>query len=164
WLPLPFVSRLLVLLVQHDRQEGFRQIAFVAAERRLQRRAVVAALVEVALQDMQAHTAADLPQVAEKLRWTSAAPAALPETLVTAVPRLERMAQHIEQYLVLHSAYRKSDALRRAIDEVEALQKSLIVARGRVAARILGVVNTWHRLLTVEYQALQAQAKEAREI
>ena len=54
--------------------------------------------------------------------------------------------------------------MRGAIDEVEVLQKSLIVVRGRVAARILEVVNTWHRLLTVEYQTLQAQAKEAREI
>src|ERR1043165_1329007 len=67
WLPLPFVSSLLILLVRQEREEGFRQIAFVAAERKLQRRVAVAALVEVAVSDLKARSLSELSDISDKL-------------------------------------------------------------------------------------------------
>ncbi len=164
WLPLPFVGKLLALLVRQDREEGFRQIAFVAAERRLQRRAALAALIEVAADDLQAKSVAEMPDVSDKLNWTTNAPAELPAELMDALPRFDRAAQHVGQYLALHSVYRKGEALNRAVAEVEGLQRSLIAARGKAAPRLLQVANEWRRLLGAERESIRAQVEAAHEI
>jgi len=160
---LPFVGPLLALLVQQDRAEGFRQIAFVAAERRLQRRAAFVALVEVALNDLKATSVLELADVTEKLYWTTDAPVELPTEVMAALPRFDRAAQHVGQYISLHSTYRKGEALNRALEEVEALQRSLIAARGGAAPRTLQAANEWRRLLEAERETLRAQAEAARE-
>jgi hypothetical protein len=164
WLPLPFVGKLLALLVQYDRAEGFRQIAFVAAERRLQRRAALAALVEVALSDVRVQSVSALADVTEKLRWTTDAPTELPAELTLTLPRFDRIAQHIGQYLALHSPYRQGEALSHAVEELEALQHSLIAMRGRAAPPLLQVANEWRRLLEAEQATLQVQVAARREI
>ena len=164
WLPLPFVGKLLALLVQQDREEGFRQIAFVAAERSLQRRAAISALVEVAINDLQTKSVSELADVTEKLQWTTDAPAELPDELNASLPRFARLSGHIGQYLALHSAYRKGEALSRSIEEVEALQRSLIAARGKTASRLLQVANEWRRLLEEEQATFRAQMEAKREI
>jgi len=164
WLPLPFVSKLLALLVQQNREEGFRQIAFVAVERSLQHRVAVAALVEVAINDLRAESVSEMADVTEKLRWTTDVPAELTAELTSALPRFDRTAQHVGQYLALHSAYRKSEALNRSIEEVEALQRSLNVVRGKAVQRLLQVVNEWRRLLEEERESFRAQAEARQEI
>jgi hypothetical protein len=164
WLPLPFISKLLALLVQQNREMGFKQIALVAAERKPQRRAVVAALLEVAITDLQAHSITGLARAVEKLAWITDSPATLPDEWNSFLPRFDRAAQHVEQYLALHNAYRKSEALSRAITGIEALQRSLIVARGRFAPQLLLVANEWRRLLDAEQKIVSAQAAASREI
>jgi len=164
WLPLPFVRKLLVLLAQQDREEGFRQIAFVASERRLQRRAAIATLVEVAMDDLQAKSVSEMADLAEKIDWTTDAPVELPVELTAALPRFDRTAGHVGQYFVLHSAYRKGEALSRAVAEVVALQRSLIAARGKAVPRLLQVANEWHRLLEEEREIFRTQTKAKREI
>ena len=160
WLPLPYVDKLLILLVRHDPNEGFRQIAFVAAERRLQRRAAVAALAGVILDDLQVQSASELANVTDKLGWTTDAPVDLPPELKAALPRFDRAAQHVGQYLALHNAFRKEEALGRAEAEVEALQRSLIAARGRSVSRLLRVANEWRRLLEAERRSLPRATRE----
>ena len=80
------------------------------------------------------------------------------------LPRFDRVAQHAGQYLTLNSAYRKREALARAIDEAESLQRGLIVARGRQAPRLLQVANEWRRLLDEESKTAKFLAEAAREI
>ncbi|MSS73777.1 MAG: ATP-binding protein [Candidatus Latescibacteria bacterium] len=164
WLPLPFVGKMLALLVQQDREEGFRQIAFVAAERSLQRRAALTALVEVAVHDLQARSVFDLANATEKLTWTTDAPAELPDELTATLPRFDRAAQHVGQYLALNSPYRKGEALNQAAVEVEALQRSLIVTSGKAAPRLLQVANEWRRLLEAERETIRAQTEATQEI
>lgn len=164
WLPLPFADKLLVLLARQDREEGFRQIAFVAAERPLQRRVAFAALAEVAAADLKAETLSQLSDVTDRLSWTTDAPANLPGELAVTLPRFDRVAQHVGQYLTLHSAYRKRESLERALKEVEALQRSLIVARGRFSRRMLQAVNEWRGLLDAERDKVRALAEASREI
>jgi hypothetical protein len=163
-LPLPFADKLLALLVQQDRDEGFKQIAFVAAERPLQRRAALTALAEVAVADLKAESLSGLSDVTERLGWTTDAPASLSAELATGLPRFERVAQHAGQYLILNSAYRKREALGRALDEMDALQRSLIAARGRYAPRLLQVANEWRGLLEAERERVGALAEASREI
>src|SRR5207237_224941 len=103
WLPLPFGGKLLALLVQQDRETGFRQIAFVAAERPLQSRAARAALVQVAVNDLACKTVVDIARVADNLGWTTDAPAELPADLLGALPRFDRAARQAGQYLALQS-------------------------------------------------------------
>lgn len=164
WLPLPFAAKLLALLAKQDREEGFRQIAFVAAERPLQRRVALAALAEVAAADLKAESLSQLSGVADRLGWTADTPANLADELSTTLPRFDRVAQHVGQYLILHSAYRKFEALESAAKEVEALQGSLIVARGRFARRVLQAVNGWRRLLDAERDKVRVVAEASREI
>jgi hypothetical protein len=164
WLPLPFVSGLLALLVKENQVEGLRQIAFVASERRLQRRAALAALAEVTIGDLEAESVKELAAVTDKLRWTTDAPVELPAGLDAAVPRFDRVAQQVGQYLTLHSPYRQGETLDRALAELEALQRSLVAAPGREAPRLLRVANDWRGVLEAEREALRARVKPAREI
>jgi hypothetical protein len=164
WLPLPFAGGLLALLAKQDREEGFKQIAFVAAERPLQTRVAASALSEVAAADLKAKSLSQLADVTERLSWTTDAPAGLPDELAATLPRLDRVAQHVGQYLTLHSPYRKGEALGRAVKEVESLQQSLIAARGRFAPRLLQVVNEWRGLLDAERDKLKTLAEASREI
>src|SRR5579885_296986 len=164
WLPLPFVSRLLALLVQKNRDEGFREVAVVAAERPLQRRIAFNALMEVAIADLKAATVSELSAVTEKLNWTTDAPAELPSELMTTLSRLDRIAQYVGQYLTLYNAYRKNEALEHAVTEVGALQRTLIAARGRFAPRLLQVTNEWRSLLDAERAITKSLAEAKREI
>lgn len=160
WLPLPYVDKLLALLVQQDRNEGFEQISFVAINRPLQFRVALAALIEVAVTDLRVSSLTELANVTEKFDWTTDA---LPE-LDAVVPRIDRIAQHVGQYLALHSPYRKSEALSRAVKEIDALQRSLIAAPGRFAPRLLQTANEWRRMLEAEQDMLRAQTAAKREI
>lgn len=164
WLPLPFIDKLLMLLVRQDREEGFRQIAFVAAERRLQRRAAFAALVELAINDLRIQSISELADVTDNLNWITDTSAELPSELAAAWQRFDRTAQHVGQYLSLHSIYRKSEALSHALAEVASLQRSLIAARGRFAPRMLKVANDWRKLLEKEQESIQEQVKSSQEI
>jgi DNA polymerase III delta prime subunit len=164
WLPLPFVGKLLALLVQQDREEGFRQIAFVAAERRFQRHAALGALTEVAISDLQTKSVSELAVVTEKLQWTMDAPAELPPELTAALLRCSRVAQHVSQYLALHSTYLKGEALKRAVEEVDTLQRSLVATPGQATPLLLQVANEWRRLLKVEHEALQVLVEAIQEI
>lgn len=164
WLPLPFADRLLALLAKQDREAGLGRIAFVFTERPFQRRAALAALAELAVADLKAESLSQLSDVTDRLSWTTDAPANLPDELSTTLPRFDRVAQHVGQYLTLHNAYRKRESLERAIKEVEALQRSLIAARGRFAPRMLQAVNEWRGLLDAERDKARALAEASREI
>jgi hypothetical protein len=164
WLPLPYAAQLLTRLVHEDRAEGLRQIAFVAAERPLQRRVALAALEEVALSDLQVNTLPSIETVAERLDWAANAPLALPDAFAAALPRFSRVAQSVGQYRSLHNAFRKHEALKRAVQEVEGLQAGLIGTHGHFAARLLQVANGWRALLEGEQKALQALTGAVREI
>jgi len=150
--------------MQQSRGKGFQQIAFVAAERKLQRHAALVALVEVTVNDLWVKSIADLADVTEKLNWTTDTPAELSAELTMALPRFDRTARHVGQYLALNSVYRKGEALNWAVAEVEALQRSLIAARGKAAPRLLQVANEWSRILKAERETIEAQSKAAREI
>jgi hypothetical protein len=165
WLPLPFMSKLLVLIVRQDRNEGFKRIAFVAAERRLQRRVALDALVEVAFDDLSATSTEELADVPDRLGWTINAPTDLPFDLVSALPSFDRAAQHVAQYYILNNAFRKSHALRSAAEEVESSQiKNIVAARGTFAPRILEVANQWRALIERERERVKGLTDTKREI
>jgi AAA+ ATPase superfamily predicted ATPase len=165
WLPLPFIGRLLVILVRQDREEGFKKIAFVAAERPLQRQVALTALVEVAIDDLHVNTLSELSTVTEEVNWTTDAPGGeLPSILAAALPRFDRIAQHVGQYVTLNSAYRKSEALERAAVEMDALQRVLISTQGQYATRLLRVENQWRGLLDAERGKIQTLIAGSREI
>jgi hypothetical protein len=165
WLPLPYVSKILTLLVKQDREEGFRQIAFVAAERPLQRRVALEALAEVAIDDLRVESVSDLPDVTERLSWTTDILSGdLPGGLAMALPRLDRAARHVGQYFTLNSPYRKREALERAMTEVEGLRRNLIAVREDFSSRLLQLVNEWQQLLKVEYDQVKALAVGTHEI
>jgi len=164
WLPLPFVSKLLVLMTQRNREESFRQIAFVTAERRLQRSAALKALLKITINDLHAESVSELSNITEKLSWTIDAPIDLPVELNTSLPRFERIAQHVEQYHTLNGMYRKSEALKHAIDEIEALQKSLITIHRKFAPDILRAANEWRRLLEEEHEQIRIYVDSSKEI
>lgn len=163
YLPLPGVGKLLALATRQNREEGFKQIAFVAAERSLQRRVAVLALTEVALGDLEASATVMISATPDRVAWTNEAPLTLPEDFKKALPRFERAAHQASQFLTVSSAYRKADALKRAIEEVDALQKTLITSRGRIASRLLQIANRWREVLEAEQARLKQLAAEQRE-
>jgi hypothetical protein len=164
WLPLPFVGRLLALLVRQDREEGFRQIAFVAAERPFQSRAAREALLEVAISDLTARSIARVADVADRLGWMRDTTTTLPAEMTIALPRFERVAEQVGQCLLLHSRYRKQNSLKQAVAEVDVLQKGLVSASGRTAQRLLRVANQWRVLIETDLATLQIEAEVSREI
>ena len=152
WLPLPFAADLLIALTRQEREEGFRQIAFIAAERRLQKAVASHASEEIALYDLKATSTKEIANVADTLDWTTDSPSDLPHVLVAAFPRFEKIAQHVDQYLQLNNIHRKRDALNRAVAESEGLQKSLIAVGNHLAARLLQRANEWRALLEAEHK------------
>jgi hypothetical protein len=164
WLPLPFVGNLLALVVRQDRDQGFREIAFVAAQRPRQRRTAQTALIEVAIDDVRIRSVDDLVKVTEKLRWTTDAPTELPAELIAALSNFDRASQDAGQYQTLNSPYRKEEALGRALDDVKALQNTLIAAHGREAPRLLQRANDWRAVLEVEQRQFRARTAAGRGI
>ncbi len=145
-----------------NREEAFKQIAFVAAERPLQKRAAIKAMAEIAVDDLQAKSASEVAYVTERLMWTSDAPADLPGELATFLPRFAQVSQHVGQYLELHNDYRKGQTLEAAVDSVVQLQKSLIISRGRNAPRLLQAANQWCDLLQTELETFKSRTKAER--
>lgn len=164
WLPLPFVTEFLALLTKQNREEGFRQIAFVAAERELQIRAARAALVEIVLDDLHTSSIEMMANTTEKLSWTTIAPTDLPHELQIALPCFDRTAQHVGQYIALYNQYRKVEVLNTAIIELGTLQRSLIILRGRNAPRLLQTANEWRRRLDTERLHVKSLVEASREI
>jgi hypothetical protein len=66
--------------------------------------------------------------------------------------------------LTLQSPYRRNDTLERALEEVQSLQQSLIVARGTVAPRLLQIANEWHVLLRKERSRVGVRVQDTTEI
>ena len=164
WLPLPFVGHLLALLVREDREKGFDEIAFVAAHRQRQRRAAGVALVEVALDDLRTASVEGMVGVTDKLAWTTDAPLRLPADLVAALAAFDRVSQHVGQYFLLQSPFRREEALVRAHEDLRALQSSLIAGRGPLAPRLLQTANEWAGLLDAERDRLRPRLRERQEI
>jgi DNA polymerase III delta prime subunit len=165
WLPLPLAGKLLAILAKQDREECFKQIAFVVAERKLQRRVAVDAMIEIALDDLQANSMAEIADATERINWTrDASVGELLGDMTTTVLGLDRVAQHAGQCLTLHNAYRKGEALEHAVDELEALQLQLIATMGRFVPRLRETANQWRALLEAEREKLRKLTEGAREI
>jgi hypothetical protein len=88
----------------------------------------------------------------------------MPAELTAAIRNFERSGAHVGQYLVLHSSYRKGEALQRALEEVEALRRNLVLMQGQIAPRLLLLASEWQRLLQAAHETLQAQTQTTREI
>src|SRR5262245_14040438 len=146
-------------MAQQNREEAFKQIAFVAAERSLQKRAAVKALAEIAINDLRAKSLGEVANVTESLMWATDAPADLPDELATFLPRFAQASQHLGQYLELHNVFRKGQALEAAVESAVSLQKSLIVSSGKNAPRLLRVANRWCDLLQTELESFRARTK-----
>lgn len=164
WPPLPFAARLLTMLTLQDREEGFQQIAFVAAERSLQKQIATHASAEIALYDLRATSISRLAEVSQKLDWTTDAPVEFPDVLVAAFSRFERTSRQAEQYRTLHGNHHRREALKQALAELEGLQKSLIAARSELAPRLLRIANEWRALLEAEQKTFIAKSSAASEI
>lgn len=165
WLPLPFAGALLTLLARQDREEGFRQITFVVAERRLQRRAALGALAQVVTAYLTVGSVSDMPAVADKLEWkTDPLGGEGPAELAMSLPFFDRAAQHVAQYFTLQNAYRKDEALGHALADLGELQHGLVASGGRYAPRLLRVANEWRRLLEAEREKVGKSAEDAREV
>lgn len=121
-------------------------------------------MTEIAVSDLYVTTAPELANISETLKWTTNAPAELPKELTDALPQFDRIAQQVGQSIELRSPNRKRDALNRALSELESLQKSLIVAHGKLAPRLLQIANEWQALIKAEQRALQADIEARREI
>jgi DNA polymerase III delta prime subunit len=155
WLPLPFLGKQLALLVQEDREEGFRRIEFVAKERKSYRHNVLNALTRVAAYDLQASSIPKIRDVSKKLSWTVNSPVALPEELKICLIRFDRIASHVGQYLSLNSLSRKVEALDIAIDELKEARSDFIGMWGGAAPYLLRAADEWGRVLGVERENLR---------
>jgi DNA polymerase III delta prime subunit len=165
WLPLPLAGKLLAMSAKQDREECFKQIAFVAAERKLQRRVALVAMIEVACDDLQANSMVEMADVTDRIGWTrDTLGGELPSELATTVTALDQVAQHAGQYLTLNNSYRKGEALQRAVDDMEEVQLYLIRVGGRFTRHLLWRANEWRALIEAERENLRKLTDVAREI
>ena len=163
YLPLPNAGKLLALTAQCNREEGFKQIAFVAAERPLQRQVAVQALSEIALGDLEATSISRVATTSERLSWIGDTPLVLPEEFNQSLPVFERAAQQASQFLSVTSTYRKAGALRGGVDEVDRLEKMLGDLPGPAAPRLLRIAGRWRQVLQVEQAQLKQLAADRHE-
>jgi uncharacterized protein len=164
WLPLPFVSKLLLLCVKEDRKRGFDLLTFIGAERPLQRRVVRATLNDIAVNSLEVDSLPDIADVTKRLDWTSNSRTELPPILMASIARFERISRQAEQYLSSLNEYQKRISLGQAIEELESLQLSLIGSDGDIPTQLLLVANRWHGVLQAERVRLHAQIQISDEI
>jgi hypothetical protein len=164
WLPLPLVSRVLVLCIKEDERRGFDILTFIAAERALQARVARAALVEVAVNSLVIEDLTEIALVANRMSWISAARLDLPSILIASMPRFERVSRQTAQYLTNPSTYQRRMALGQAIDELESLQLSLVASKWATSPRLLQLANKWHQILQDEREVVLQQIQISEEI
>lgn len=191
-LKLPFISTFLIKLAKIDREHGIGQIIFVAAERPLQKHAALTALAELTVDALQLKSLGEISNYQkgtttlrlERVRnvafhgGTNSTPAMVavgiegqlyPAELLAPefnepLPRFDRVATQVGQFYELRNTFRKVEALNRALGELESLQKSLVVARGKYVLRLLQAANQWRDIIKAEREALAATAEQNREI
>ena len=112
-------GRLLTLVVQQDRAAGLRAIAFVAAERSLQRRVARQALVETCWRICGHHPSRNSPACRADLNWTTDAPLDLPSPLPEILPRVYRSDATCRAVLESPEPLSSSADLERAAEEVQ---------------------------------------------
>ncbi len=164
WLPLPFAAPHLAALVREDRKYGFDQVAFIAAERPLQAGMLPKAHSEVVIDDVTSDELSQLADVSERLAWASEANVTLPPDVQAALPRFQRVSEHVGQFQSLASRERQHAALVRASEDVQQLRKSLAATRGRYVPRLLTVANRWSELIVAERERLEAEQEASREL
>lgn len=115
----------------------------------------------------QALIATSLPEIADvtdRLRGTLSLPTELPKEWDIAASFFNKASAHVGQYLTLQSDYRKGEALRNAVQEVEALLRASTNMRGRFASRLRKIAGDWHRLLLAELARFSKRTTATPEI
>lgn len=164
WLPLPFLRAMLGVLCSQDREFGFRQITFVAAERTLQRRAALGALVALKLQETDAGVGGEALSEARGFAWLGGLQLRTPEGSAELLARVDRLTARITQVGALHSAFRARQALRDTQRELEELQCLLVASAGFVAGFVLRGLNRNRGVLLARLEELNSMAEARREI
>jgi hypothetical protein len=164
WVPLLFSRKLLAQLVQQDPEEGFKQIKFIAVQRKRQRRIAITALAEVAAKNLKSTSTLEIASVPTKLNWMIDVPGELNSDLMKVLSQFDHVAQHVEQFVTLNRNYLKCEALKRAVTEVQSLRDELLSKERSYATQLLEVLDEWRDILASENALIIAHAASTREI
>ncbi len=161
-LPLPFLKHLLLLAYEVSPEKALAEMAFITAQRPRQMGVARAALLEIALRDLE--TRITLEQIAEARRQLDTLFSA---DIILTAPQLARVLNNLKD--VSRDATRALSPIglpgkRKALDDMSAnlLKINLRTAfpSQRLNARLTRVVNIWHVVGKQEQEGLSRQAQD----
>ena len=149
-LPLPFARSMLTQVARQDRNEGLKQIALIASERRFQRRVASRVLEAMTLDDLEVDTIKEIANLSEKLSWVKDKPSKICEFLVSVLPRFDEASQQTARYLGQNNNLLQVKDLHDAISTLQKLQIDMAASRKKLATKLASITKRWRDILAIE--------------
>jgi hypothetical protein len=180
--PLPWLSDWLFEIAKADRNEGLREVLWVAAERPFQRKAAQKALLKLAVYDlMQFHSVTELRQVATALDFLPEEESFIltedgqpivtedgqslvteasnfgPDGLSLARPHLSQIAEQASDYLKRQTPAGQHKALLELQQSVNRFAKAMALAPAPTGPELQRVAAQWSQFINAAETELRAR-------
>ncbi len=166
FLPLSGLKRTLLIAAEQNTEQALRELSFIMAERPLQRSAAQAALLEIAIRDLERRDTIRaisrasqrlteiLPQEAELIdpRW------------VTPFARLSDASRNAARYSSPLGRQARRDALEEMIANLESVYPYTAFKDTTLAKRLGEVVNIWQNVARAEQRRLEQEFEKIGQI
>ncbi len=142
--PLPKLMDWLVRLVHHDRQQGLKEILFVAEKRPYQRRAAQRALIAIAIEDLRRIESLEgMATAAKLLEFLPAEAEHLPAGLSDAQRRIEAIAALAQDFLTRKTGTGQSKILADLRPEIERFRDAMALVKPPVGTSFQPLASRW---------------------
>jgi AAA+ ATPase superfamily predicted ATPase len=155
-LPLPFLSKFLVLLARQDRNKGQEEIIRVATKTNQQRAARIATLQLAAYDLSQCKSLKDISLQQERLSWFMSASSPLSAQSKEALGRLDDVIREIVAATSTTSDYIKQQDLQRVRTKLEEFQTQFVPTglAGKEVSEFSRVAEVWIQIVKQELDKL----------
>jgi uncharacterized protein len=157
YLPLPGLKQLLLLGVAHEPELAREEIDFIIHERSQQRAAARAALLEIALRDVEARdTVIDIAQFSQRFSVLFPPEAGLfNDRLVAPFIRLNEGSKEAARFCGPLGWQARQQALKEMISRLKLVHPATAFTDERLNNRLIRVVETWLQVARRELQMLE---------
>jgi hypothetical protein len=157
YVPMPYLKETLLMAYDQDPEKALEEIAFIAAERPRQIRAVHAALLEIAVRDLERRTkmseVVTIAQFLDKLFPQETK--LLDPQWVTPITRLREASQDAARFCSPVGRRARLEALGDMIKQLKSIHPNVAFRDARLSARLGKVVAVWLALAQQEQEKLE---------
>jgi len=157
YLPLPYLKETLLIAYDEDPEKALEEIAFIAAERPQQLRAAQAALLEIAVHDLEERK--KMSEIAEATQFLDGLfpqeTKLLDPQWATPITRLREASQEAARFGSPLGRRARLEALRDMIKQLKGVHPNVSFRDARLSARFAQVVDVWLVVAQQEQEQLE---------